>query len=305
MPETPPKTPSRRVLLGLGFAVIVLAGGLLFFGKSAEITLPLTVEFADMSEALVVVGDVPTMEARIKGPSGLLKSLQDAKLSHRISLASAEPGELHIRISPETVKAPQGTSVQGVDPAFFFVRIDNRIEKLVPVVPDLQNEPVAGYEVSAVTASPSTIRLSGPASMLEAITAVRTTPVDLAGMTEKTQKRVALNLNHSPHVQPVDESLIEITIDIKEKIVQASVTAPVKGRGTSYGYAISPDHIELVLRGPENTLKEIALGNSIPIYVNLQGVKPGKYLRRAVIEPPLNTSLVEAKPEEFNVEVFE
>jgi len=304
MPDTPPKKPYRKILVVVVFCVIVLAGGVLFFGRSAEITLPLSVEFADMSEQLVVVGQIPAMEARIVGPSGLLKAIKDTKLSHRISLGSVEPGKLHLKISPDMIKAPQGTSVLEIHPDSLFVRIDNRIEKLVPVVPDLQNEPVPGYEISAVTASPSTIRLSGPASLLEEITAVRTTPVDLAGLTEKTQKRVALNLNHSPHVQPIGESLIEIAIDIKEKIIQVALTAHVKGIGTSHSYMIRPDHIELVLRGPENTLKNIAQNNGIRIHVDLQGLDPGRHVRRAVIEPPLNTSLVEAKPEEFAVEIF-
>jgi YbbR domain-containing protein len=303
--EMPTKKPPRRVLLIVVFAVIGLAGGLLFFGRSGQITVPLFVEFGGMPEGLLVVGHIPVMEARITGPSGLVRNLKDTKLRHSILLTSAKPGELHLKISPDMIKAPQGTSVLEVHPTSFFVRLDNRVEKVVPVVADLQNEPVAGYEVSAVTPSPSRIRLAGPASILEEITAVRTTPVDLTGLTESIQKRVALNLNHSPHVQPVDQSLIEIEVEVKEKVVEVSLSAHVKGTGTDYRCVIRPDKIELVLRGPENTLKDVVQGNGLRIHVDLHGLEPGTYLRRAVIEPPLNTSLVEAEPEEFTVEISE
>jgi hypothetical protein len=41
------------------------------------------------------------------------------------------------------------------------------------------------------------------------------------------------------------------------------------------------------------------------VHVDLKGLKPGTYVRHAVIEPPLDTTLVEAKPEIFTVKVYE
>lgn len=305
MPDTPPEKAYRKILVVVVLGVVVLTGGIVFFGRSAEVTLPLSVEFSDLPEHLVVIGRQPAMEAHLLGPSGLLKVFKDTKLTYAISLASTQPGKHHFKISPDRIKTPQSTSVLKVNPDSFWVHVDHRIEKPVPVVLDLRNEPASGYEVSAVTASPSTITLSGPASMLEKITAVRTTPVDLTGLTEKTRKQVALNLNHSSHVQPLEESLINIAVDIKEKTVQVALTAQVKGMGTTHSHTITPDHIELVLRGPENTLKDLAENDGIQVHIDLHGLDPGRHVRPAVIEPPLNTSLAEAKPEEFVVEIFE
>ena len=141
--------------------------------------------------------------------------------------------------------------------------------------------------------------------MLEKITEIRTTPIDLTGLMETIQKRVALNLDNSPHVRPVGESLIEITIEIEEKVVEVSILAPVEGTGTNSRYEITPDRITLVLRGPENTLKTLVQGNNIRVHIDLQGLEPGTHLRRAVIEPPLNTSLLDAKPERFTVQIHE
>jgi YbbR domain-containing protein len=305
MSEISSKKYSPKVLFIVVCAVGVLTGSLFFFARSAETTLPLFVEFVSIPEGLVVIGRIPAMEAQIRGPSGILKSLKETTLSHGIALASAEPGRLHVKIAPETVKAPQGTSVLEVHPSSFFVRIDKRVEKSLPVAPHLKNKPVTGHVVSTVTPSPSKIRLSGPASVLEKITEIRTTPIDLAGMMETTQKRVALNLDHSPHVRPVGESLIEITIEVEEKIVETSLLARVEGTGTDRKFEIKPDRIALVLRGPENTLKTLVQGNGLRVHVDLHGLDPGIHLRRAVIEPPLNTSLLDAKPERFTVEIYE
>ena len=60
-----------------------------------------------------------------------------------------------------------------------------------------------------------------------------------------------------------------------------------------------------MIRGPVNTIKRLAQGNGIRVYVDLKGLKPGMYIHPAVIDPPLNTTLLEAKPEVFTVQLFE
>lgn len=285
-------------------AVAILAAGLFFFARSAEMTVPLVINFTSLPEHLVVVGRIPVVEVRLKGPVALIKGLEVASLNHQIPLPSVKPGRLHVKIPPDTVHAPQGTSVRDVSPASFFVRIDTCVEKLVPVLPDLNHEAVTGFEVSTVTVSPPRIRLTGPHSVLEKITAVRTTPIDLTGLTETMRKKVALNLNHSPNVRPVDETLIEVTVQVKEKIVEVSLSVHVAAIGTDLKYAISPERIKILLRGPQNTLKTLSAEKNIRVYVDLEGLKPGTYSRHAVIEPPLDTSLVEAEPEIFVVKIF-
>jgi len=163
---------------------------------------------------------------------------------------SAEPGKRFIKILTERIDVPQGVSVLAVDPASFVINIDKFAEKLVPVVPDLVNEPAPGYIVSTVGASPSRIRLMGAATILDTISAVRTTPVDLAGLTEPSKRSVALNLNDSSGVQPVEEGLIEINIEIEEKIVERMIQSQVRGTGTNYKYGIRPKKIKLLLKGP-------------------------------------------------------
>ncbi|RLI68012.1 MAG: hypothetical protein DRP02_13450 [Candidatus Gerdarchaeota archaeon] len=166
------------------------------------------------------------------------------------------------------------------------------------------NEPAPGYIVSSVTASPSTIRLMGAASILDTISAVRTTPVDLVGLTEPSKRSVALNLNDSPDVQPVKEGLVEINIEIEEKIIEQMIQSQVLGTGTNYKYEIRPEKIELLLKGPEKTLKKLMQDDGIDVRVDLEGLKPGIYLRHAIIEPPLDITLLEAKPETFMIEIF-
>jgi len=113
-----------------------------------------------------------------------------------------------------------------------------------------------------------------------------------------------LNLNHNPYVQAIGDSLVEVEIIVKEKLVEKWLNIAIQATGGNYRYVITPASIEILIRGPMNTLKKLAQDNGIQVYVDLEGLKPGTYVRRAVIKPPLNTTLVEAKPEVFTVKVL-
>ena len=294
----------KSVLLILGALVVLLAAGLLFYEDQDEITLAIPVRFEDISHDLIAVRNIPVLEARLKGPSSVLKALKDSQLSYKIDLSTAKPGPLFIKISHKMIKVPWRVSILGIDPASFTITIEKRMEKIVPIVADLNKDPAPGYIISRVVTAPSTVRLTGPMSVLDKISAVRTTPVDVGGLIETIKKKVALNLNHNPHVQAIGNSLVEVEIVVTEKIIEKWLNIAIQATGGNYRYVITPDRIEILIRGSMNTLKELAQDNGIQVYVDLDGLKPGTYARRAVIKPPLNTTLVEARPEVFTVKVL-
>lgn len=294
----------KSVLLILGALLVLLAAGLLFYEDQDEITLAIPVRFEHISHDLIAVRNIPVLEARLKGPSSVLKALKDSQLSYKIDLSTAKPGPLFIKISRKMIKVPWRVSILGIDPASFTITIEKRMEKIVPIVADLNKDPAPGYIISRVVTAPSTVRLTGPMSVLDKISAVRTTPVDVGGLIETIKKKVALNLNHNPHVQAIGNSLVEVEIVVTEKIIEKWLNIAIQATGGNYRYVITPDRIEILIRGSMNTLKELAQDNGIQVYVDLDGLKPGTYARRAVIKPPLNTTLVEAKPEVFTVKVL-
>lgn len=294
----------KSVLLILATLVLLLGVGLLFYEKQDEATLAIPVRFEHIPHELIAVHNIPVLEARLKGPSRVLKALKDSQLSYKIDLSTAKPGPLFIKISHDMIKVPRRVSVLEIDPASFTITIDKRMEKIVPIVADLNKDPAPGYIISRVVAAPSMVRLTGPMSVLDKISAVRTTPIDVGGLTETIKKKVALNLNHNPYVQVIGDSLVEVEIIVKEKLVEKWLNIAIQATGGNYRYVITPDRIEILLRGPINTLKKLAQDNGIQVYVDLEGLKPGTYVRRAVIKPPLSTTLVEAKPEVFTVKVL-
>ena len=178
------------------------------------------------------------------------------------------------------------------------------MEKTVPIVPHLNEDPALGCVIARTEATPSTVTLTGPASILDEISAVRTTPIDVSGLTETTKKTVALNLNHQTYLQPTGDSLVEVEIVVEPKMTERWMNLPVEATGGDRAYVINPDRIEILLRGPMSALKNLSDQDGVQAYVDLSGLQPGTYVRPVVIKPPLDITLVEAKPEAFTVKVL-
>ena len=287
-------------------ALVLLAGtGMFLFAEEEEIVIAIPVQFEHVPPDMIpVVDTAPVLEVRLRGPSKVIQNAEDLQPSCHIDLAEVEPGPLLIRVSPDMIKVPRRVSVSGIEPASFSITIDRRGEKTVPVVPDLNQDPATGYVIGRVTATPSMVKLTGPATILEEISALRTTPIDIAGLTESTKKTVALNLNHQPHVRAKGESLVEVEIVVEPKLADKWMSLPVRATGGDKACIITPNKIEILLRGPMNVLKNLTEEDSVQAYVDLTGLKPGTYVRPVVIKPPLNITLVEAKPEAFTVKVL-
>jgi len=297
---------SYKSILLIIAALVLLAGtGIFFFADEEEVVLAIPVQFEHVPPDMIpLVDTAPVLEVRLRGPSNVIRNAKDLQPACHIDLAAVEPGPLLIKVSPDMIKVPRRVSVIDIEPDSFSITIDKRSEKIVPVVPDLNQDPARGYVIERVAATPSTVKLTGPATIIEEISALRTTPIDIGGLTESTKKTVALNLNHQPYVRAEGESLVEVEIVVKPKLADKWMSLPVRATGGEKAYVITPNKIEILLRGPINALKNLADDDSVQAYVDLTGLEPGTYVRPVVIKPPLNITLIEAKPGAFTVKVL-
>jgi len=98
--------------------------------------------------------------------------------------------------------------------------------------------------------------------------------------------------------------VIHAEIFLKEKFSTKKFSnIPVKGKNTKYSYSITPSEINVEIKGPENILEKIK--EKINVYVDLKGLKPGIYVRRAVITLPVKTTLSGVEPEIFTVKIVQ
>ena len=108
----------------------------------------------------------------------------------------------------------QGKAVGHVQlsPDILTVPVTIAAEKTVPVVVRYNGKPSAGFTVSGIRASPATVTVTGPASLLAGIAAVDTHAVSVSGANRTVTTTATLSLPTG--VQAVGPSTVKVTITI-------------------------------------------------------------------------------------------
>jgi hypothetical protein len=73
--------------------------------------------------------------------------------------------------------------------------------------------------------------------------------------------------------------------------------------GADYSYTVEPPRINLLVMGPMNAVRSLDVGQGLDVTLDIGGLKPGHYVRKALIRLPLNTTLVQSEPKLFEVDI--
>jgi len=183
------------------------------------------------------------------------------------------------------------------------IRIDKEIKKELPIVVFVEGEAAPGFHVNGASASPHKAVLRGPQYILDDIEHISTNPIDIAGASESFKKEITLDLAESVTVLFPADPIIAL-IDIAAKtITRAFKDLPLAGRNIDLPCSITPSTISLDVKGPVNIVNALEIGEEFTVYVDLLGLKPGVYVRRATIVLPVTTMLVGVSPEIFTVTI--
>ena len=288
-------------------SVLIIGIGLsLFLAKKGDVALSIPVQLENVPSDLVAMTDVNMLEVHVHGPVKLLNTIKGQDIRYSIDLSEGTPGVMPVTISKDAIRVPRKLAVVSVQPTSLTIHFEKRLEKAVPIVPDLIGAPPEGYVVSRVVVIPSLVELSGPHTVIDQLTAIRTTPIDVNGLTATIKKKVALALKPELRIQALGKGIVDVEVIVEEKHVEKSFDVPVEGSHTPYSYLITPPNIHIRIQGPVKTVEELARSQEkLQVYTDLNGLTPGVYVRKVVINLPVNVVLLDAKPEVFTVKIAE
>jgi YbbR domain-containing protein len=297
---------SYRYLIGVMlFALIGIGGSLLIpylFMQETDIFIPIASE--KVPEGLIVT-DMPFkgIEVRIRGLKSIIRTLSRLKIRYMINLSKANIGLNVIPILKARFPFPKGVSILNINPDVITVRMEKEIKKNLPVRISLTGKPAKGFEVVRTKAEPAWVMLRGSVATLGPMDEVSTKLIDITGLSGSFKKKVALNLKEN--LQMVDSSEIVLArVVITEQVVDKIFNhVPVIGKQTPYAYRIMPPTITIKVKGPTHLMNKLSEGSDIQAYIDLEGFKPGKYKKRATITLPVKTTLIDAKPEIFDINI--
>ena len=295
----------RRGCLALAAALAILAAAPPAGAASspAEMEVPVAVRCGRPPADLAVAPPtVRELKVRVRGPQARLDALAASSLpAYSQPLDGLGAGVHTLTVEKQRIVLPAGITVVAVRPPALVIRLENRVYKKVPVVVALKGRPATGFTVSDAVPDPPVVTLQGPRSLLVPLTRIFTRPLDVKDTAASFTREIPLDLPAA--VEPFESSGVVLArVSVARKIVTLVFEKVAVGaRGGRLAWSITPDAVDLQVRGPENVLEALRRDMGSRVYLDLSGLKPGVYVRRAVIDLPPGVQLVSARPGLFTV----
>lgn len=245
-----------------------------------EIVLDVPLDIVDQKPSKVLVSEVPsTIAVRFSGLGRdllILKYIQIPRVEldiHTINYFYDYPLQTaYVNIPPGLDAEP--VAIVGQDT--INIRLEDVLERLLPVAPQVTPLPALGYMVSGeVAATPDSVTVFGPQSVVRRLRRVLTDTVRFDGLERTLQEDVSL-LPLDPKVR-ISPSTVRITVPI-DKIAQREISrVAVEAKGVPLGREVlmEPSTVDVLLDGPAKRLAEMSV-DSIRVTVDLYNWDPSQ-----------------------------
>jgi len=286
------------LLFALGLWLFVNAGQ-----KPTEKSFMAPVEFRNLPEDLMAVNPAPAhVEVRLAGPPALLSTLDPEYLKVVLDLDGARPGTSTFRLSADFFNPPRGVRVTRINPAVVNLRLETRAERSLPVTVRVGTKPPAGQKVTRMDPAPDTVKVRGPANVVNRMTSVETVPLELEGA--KGQFTRELRLSASDEAISFLPDRVTVTVALEEETMTREFSrVDVSAKNLSGKFNVSPRQAQVKLSGPKRILAELKLGPD-QVYLDLKGLKPGNHSVPLSFNLPREVKVIEQKPDRFKVTIL-
>ncbi len=290
---------------------LVIAIFLYFFHQASLIESKTFVVPLQIEENGIVmhVGSVPgSVAVVVRTSDEIIKSVLATDITASVSLdAITTKGSYTL-----PVKITLSENLMAYDP--FEVRlkddtitidVDKKVSKYLPMAPSIVGEVAHGYEIDSINISPSTIEISGPESIVNAIDKIYTTRINVSNAEtnfstetsyQKTNKLISI----------IDEEGFRATVSVKPVIMERDFTEiPVEVLNLDNELEISGELplVSIKLSGSMPVLEDYILSKHA-VQVNLRDIdEPGTYELPLRYVLPSNLNLIEKSDDELTLTI--
>ncbi len=303
----------KNLTFVVGFFMMLLLG---CSSEPVETDLLIPLTFSSLPAGLVKTDSFPrNLEIRIKGPDNKVKELSNKNLSYPVDLYAdlaydpagivsfIEPGFYSMPVIKDRIPLLPGVAITGITPSYITVQLNKESRIRLRVTVPYTGKPATGYVVHPASPHPAFVELTGADNEVVNLKKIETIPIDITGVTDDFKKKIPVNLDGSGKLTASPE-IIVVAVHVSEEIITKRFTKIPLGIKNSVGNAtIMPPDMEITIKGPANILNKTDIINQIKIYIDLQGLAPGIYVRRAVIKLPMGLILTDTSPEIFTVTI--
>ena len=182
------------MVLALVLAVVVWISAVTAANPNIEQTRSVPLDLIGLDPDMMVVGNVATqVRVTLEAPSSVMDSMSASEKAVQawVDISGLEPGthDLEVQVQINPVYRPVRRS--SVIPEIVSIILEPLLTRTYPVNLEVTGEPAVGYQKGRLDSEPSSITISGAASLVTQIEEVNAS-MDISGATETIERDVAL-----------------------------------------------------------------------------------------------------------------
>ncbi|MBN1615815.1 MAG: hypothetical protein JW875_00770 [Spirochaetales bacterium] len=220
-------------------------------------SLPLTIQ--GTGDLVPSVHYPQTIKVSIRGEKDLIYPVQESDIEVYLDLSDiTREGDYRIPVKSRFSASFLDADLFEIslEPFEVPLKLEHRVVKKVPVTPSFKGYPEPGYEMTGYVLSPQTIEISGPRTIIDKITEMTTTQIDISGRSAGLDGQVSL-LRNSKLVAVSGSASVEYRVTIREAtLIRSFEDVPVFFDNLDPAFEIVGEDITgaLTLKGGQNDL---------------------------------------------------
>ena len=191
------------------------------------------------------------IEVTVRGPRSLIMEMGKSQEARQIDLSKAAPGTRVEQIENDSVPVIRGLEVLRVQPSSIILSLDKLIKKEFPVNAVTTGEVKPGFVLKELTLQPESITINGPQTILSQVDVLKTTPINISGLSESMQLQIPLELNDAL-VDLIGETSLTADLTIGyDTVVRTVRNMPVTVVVKGFVQKMEPAAVDITLKIPK------------------------------------------------------
>jgi len=184
----------------------------------SEKTLTVPLELHNIpSDMELVERPIETVAVTVRAPNRLIPQLSSANVHTVLDLQKATVAQEEYSLNRNMVSIPEGAEVKEIYPSKINLKFEKSKEVALEVKPNLIGELPEGYTLNQIEVIPPEVLVKGPESIVNAQNEVRTSPIDISGLTQSVEMEADLILPDPDLTLSSPDNTVRVRLQITQR----------------------------------------------------------------------------------------
>jgi len=166
---------------------------------------------------MMVINRIPShIQFTLSGSRLMLQETQKRLIPIKIDLTRSRQETNGFSVTEDLLgELPTGVRVTSMSPPQVLIRLEEVVEKYIPVKPTLVGRLPSGFEIASIKAFPSKVAVTGPKGLVESIEYLGTEPFNIEGVTTLLEGNVDAVVDTSQGFQLSRDKAVRVRVWVR------------------------------------------------------------------------------------------